>query len=336
MKQFFSASFGTAVCALLFIAKAFAGDPMVAATASSGPSCAPRTSGFDFSLRSNFNDLGPMTCPRDLISAKGATVSTTNNQLTGQYSASLDGLAALAYRYYGNGSLIGYSLGPYIQGDDTYQFEPTSSQAHNGYTVTTGGFAEIAFYDPFTRNLHGIDDLRIRAAEITSNTGTTSSSFVGEWIPAYVLGRYYNIGLPNQIGNTAFYYTPSPELMVQYDRLVSGPNKFLLFSSRNEALRIGPEIVLLLNVDKNQLPADLPQSVRDLLGNTSALITNHETWDTYTGTEYSWTAISLNYTFPGRNNLPSNFGLSLSYGYGNSEATGNKTNQFKLGLAAKW
>jgi hypothetical protein len=298
-------------------------------------SCAPQTSDIDFSLRGSFSDLGPMTCTHDLISARGATFSATNNLLTGQYSASVDGLAALAYRYYGPGDLIGYSLGPYAQGDDSYQLDPTKTQAKNGYTVTTGGFGEIALYDPFTRSVQGIDDFRIRGGDVSSGTGTTSTTVVGEWMPSYALGRFYNIGLPNEAGNTALYYTFAPELMAQYDRFEQGPNNFLIFSSRGEALRIGPQVVLTLEVDKNRLPADLPSPMRDALGNMSALITNHESWDDYTGREYSWTAVSLNYTFPGYNNQPSHLGLSATYGFGNSEASGNKSNQIRLGLAAK-
>jgi hypothetical protein len=145
-----------------------------------------------------------------------------------------------------------------------------------------------------------------------------------------------NIGLPNQVGATALYYTVAPELMVQYDRLDGGPNKSLIFSTLHEALRIGPQIVVQLNVDESALPPGWPQSLRDFLGNTSALITNHESWDQYTGKEYSWTAVSLSYTFPGQNNEPSHLGVTASYGYGNSEATGNKTNQVKAGLAVKF
>jgi hypothetical protein len=47
--------------------------------------------------------------------------------------------------------------------------------------------------------------------------------------------------------------------------------------------------------------------------------------------------VSVSYSFASNpNKFLSHFGLTASYGYGNSEATGNKTNQVKLGLAAKF
>jgi hypothetical protein len=296
-------------------------------------------------LRNDFTDLGPMNCTRDLVSTQGATFSAANNFLTGQYSAAVDGLAALVYRYYGKSDpstdpLIGLTVAPYIQGNDTYQFDPTKSQAHNGDTLTAGGFVEAAFYDPFTTKVQGIDDIRFRGGETTSSTRTTSNSFVGEWIPSYVLRKTFNIpniGLPNPVGETGLYYTISPELMVQYDQFESGPNTALIFSSRLEALRIGPQIALLLNIDeKGQVLKSFSPEVRGFLANTSALITNHESWDVYTGKEYSWTLVSLSYTFPGYQGQPSHFGVTASYGYGNAEVSGNKTNQLKIGLAAKW
>ncbi|HEX4409001.1 MAG TPA: hypothetical protein VH206_09525 [Xanthobacteraceae bacterium] len=297
--------------------------------------CSPRTSGFDFSLRSDFTDLGPLgPCTQDkgFLSAQGATISGANNLLTGQYSAALDGLAAFDYRYYGSEDLIGYAIGPFVQGNNTYQFEPTKTQTHNGYTVTTGGYGEIAFADAFTRGVQGIDDFRFRGGEVEANTGTTSESIVAEWIPSYALGRPWNIGLPNQLGATALSYTPTPELMIQYDRLLSGPNKFTIFSTRNEAFRIGPQISLKLTLDESALPSAMPPWLKSFLGHTSALITNHESWDAYTNKEYSWTSVSFTYTLPDF----SHFGITASYGYGNLEQNGNKGNQVKLGLAAKF
>lgn len=130
-----------------------------------------------------------------------------------------------------------------MQGNDTHQFDPAKSQAINGETVTPGAFGEIVLRDPFTRIVQGKDDFRIRGGEIISSTGTRSDTIVGEWIPSYVLSELispghpgYNLGIPNHVG--FLWYTPTPELMIQYDQLTAGPNKYLLFSSRNEALRV--------------------------------------------------------------------------------------------------
>jgi hypothetical protein len=98
-----------------------------------------------------------------------------------------------------------------------------------------------------------------------------------------------------------------------------------------------PQVALQLSLDEDKIPHSLPNWVRDFLGNTSALITNHETWDAYSNKQYSWTSVSFSYSFANNpNQTLSHFGVTLSYGYGNAEATGNKTNQVKLGLAAKF
>jgi hypothetical protein len=334
MKCLFRGAFALIGCLAASNAQVFAEDAEATIPTSPDIGCSRREPNLNILVRSDFTDLGPLTCTHDLISAQGATFSWTNNLLTGQNSAAADGLAILDYTQYGGpGNLVGYSFGPYVQGDDTYQAQPTPSQAHNMETITTGGFAEVAFVSPI---LSGFDDFRVRDGEAFANPGATSNSFVGEWIPSYKFGPGRNVGLPNEVGHTGLYYTISPELMVQYDQLDSGKSNALIFSTGTESLRIGPEANVLLNIDESQLPANWPKTVRDFFGNTSALITNHESWDTYSGRQYSWTAVSFTYTFPGQNNQPSHLGVTASYGYGNLEASANKANQVKVGLAVKF
>jgi hypothetical protein len=290
-----------------------------------------------FVLRSDFNDLGPLTCPTDYASAQGSAFSVTNNVLTRQFSTSLDGLAAYVWRFgykdpnpNDDQTLIGFSLGPYLQGDGTYQLQPTPSQSRTSDTLTAGAFAQLSLYNPFLRSTGGIDNFRFRAGEVTANTGTLSTAFVGEWIPAYRLGPL-NFGIQGGIPRTGIIYTFSPEVMVQYDQLDGGPNKYLLFSSSYQALRIGPELVVQFAFDPQTLPSFIPSDVRSVLATTSALATYHSSSDVYSGREYSWTQASITYSFGN----DGHFGISGSYGYGNSETTGNLTSQFKLGFSAK-
>jgi hypothetical protein len=281
-------------------------------------------------LRSDFNDFGPLSCTRDLLSAQGATLSYANNLLKNQNTAAADGVLAIVRTYYDKTALFfkGYSVGTYVQGDDTYQFQPTKTQADNGYTLTPGVFAEFALVNQF---VSGIDNFRIRDGEALASTGGRSNSVVGEWIPAYLLARYAAFGVPQQFGTTKLSYTFSPELMVQYDHFDGGPKTAALFASRNDALRIGPQFLLIFKFDS------APAVGLDFLTRFALQITNHESWDQFTGKEYSWTATSVTYTFPPLKGWPNapNFGLSASYGFGNSEATGNLTKQVKIGLAAK-
>jgi hypothetical protein len=296
--------------------------------ASAGIGCAPGDSGFDFSLRASFSDLGPAFCPHNLISSRGASISAADNQLKSQYSTGIDGLAAFVYRYYGDGDLVGFTVGSYVQGNDTYQLNPTKTQAVNGDTVTPGAFGEVYFSDGLLTH-----DIRVRGGEAVASTGTRSDTVVAEWFPRYQSDlRYGHIGLPVEIGSSALWYTFTPEIMVQYDRLEGGPNNSTIFSNRPEAVRIGPQFMLLFNLDK----LSLPEGARNVIGNMSLQLTNHESWDTLSHRGYTWSAIALNYTVPGANNQPSHFGVSATYGYGNSEGSGNKTSQIKLGLTAKF
>jgi len=282
-----------------------------------------------FALRSDFNDLGPLPCPYAAKQAQGASASATYNELTHQESVSIDGLAALAFRQPGDYATFfhGLSAGLFVQEDATYLFQPTATQSKTSDTITSGAYTQIALRDPFLR--YGAEDLfRFRGGQVDGSTGTYYSTFVGEWIPAYG-PKYGNIGTVTDAGKNILYVF-APELMVQYDQLEGGPNKYLLFSSRNQDLRIGPEAVL--QAWSTPSPST-PEPLKTFLAGTSTLITFHESWDSYTGRNFMWAAASITYTFDA---LSGHFGVSASYGYGNSETTGNLTNQVKLGLSAKF
>jgi hypothetical protein len=291
---------------------------------------------FHVLLRSDFNDLGPLSCTHSQVSAQGATFSYGKNLLTNQNTVAGDGLLALEYTYANESAafLEGAAIGAYIQADNTYQFQPTSTQLHDGYTLTPGGFAEVVLGNQFFGG--GSDDFRVRYGEAFVNTGTRSNTFVGEWIPSYRLGKQIQLALPTQLGSAPISYTFTPELMVQYDHFDGGPKTASLFASRNEALRVGPQFQLILTPDShisNFASADWAA----ILQRCSLTLINHESWDEYTGKEYSWSAIALSYTFAPWLKFPNapSFGLSASFGAGNSEASGNYMKQFKIGLAAK-
>jgi hypothetical protein len=285
-------------------------------------------------LRSDFTDLGAASCTHTLLSSQGATFSETNNMLTNQNSASVDGLVAYDYtKLFPRTSFIrGISIGPYLQADDSYQFQPTGTQLINGYTLTPGAFLEINVKNIIPLPHSGIDTFRIRDGEAFVNTGTRSNSFVFEWIPNYYIADQFHLGQPDWIGRTGIVYTLNPELMVQYDHFDGGPKTQLLFASRFEALRVGPQFAVIFNFDPTFLPPQL-----QFLQKCSVQLTNHESWEQYTGKEYNWSQASFTYTIPPPTSSPNapNFGVTASFGYGNSETTGNLTKQVKIGLAAK-
>jgi hypothetical protein len=284
--------------------------------------CIGGSSSFEFSIRADFNDLGPLKCPSDVANAQGATVSPSRNLSTDQNSLAVDGLVVADYRFYGIGNLQGISVGAFAQLNDTLQFEPSKTQAANADTITAGLVAETDFHA-----LGGTHFLRIRGGEAFASSRSTSNSIVGEWIPVYATKEFLgqDIGFPTYEGN-GIWVTFLPELMVQYDELAVGTSTNTLFASRAEALRVGPQLVVKLSLDQKDASAFLKPFV-----NFSATLTNHESWDVYTNRYFTWNSIAVTYTDPRFKNI----GITASYGNGNSEATGNQTNQFKIGIAIK-
>jgi len=310
-------------------------------------SCQPGTWSIDGIVRQDFNDGGisPFTCPTDpspvnpeagrhLVEAVGARASVTFDQLAHTTAVAIDGLGAMVIRYYG--ADLGLALGPYVQGNGTDQFASANSGSQTTETVTAGGFAQLVFTNDF--GIHGEDYFRIRAGEVNGGIGSSavigSTTVIGEWLPVFDVGNH-RIGIEDYSpdgDNTSIRYSFAPELMVQYDQLDYGPNKYLLFSTNNQAFRIGPQVVLKLWNDKDKVPVDIVDPIRWILQQTSVSITYHASWDTYSGRAYSWVQPALTVNL----NPDDHFAISASYGYGNSETTANKTSQIKLGLAAKY
>jgi hypothetical protein len=267
-------------------------------------------------LRSDFTQVGTFDCvppgkPTDLFRQDGTVASFKYDELSHTTSASIDGLGALAIRVYGDtNGLLGLVAGPFIQGDGTYDFRSATSRSKTLDTLTSGVFAQFGVND----NLFGDDDyFRLRAGAVNGNAGITSNTFVGEWLP---VGGSYMIGLPSRIGS--LFYVFSPELMVQYDQLDSGPNKYLLFADRKYALRVGPEFVIKLWLDHFD----------DLTFN----LTYHPSVEVYSGRWFSWLQTTLQYNLVKEGYVA----ISTSFGLGNTETTANRASQFKLGISVKY
>jgi hypothetical protein len=291
--------------------------------------CKENKGSLGFILRQDFTDISLFECPTadNLKKAVGSRLSLTFDELAHTTSISVDGLAAGALRYYGDGRQFeGVVLGPYVQGTGMYQFESPSAPSKTIDTVTAGGYAEFGFNDPL---VHWQNYFRIRGGEVYGNSGMIGSdTVIGEWMPVYDTDTVH-IGTSSYIKGTKIDYQFSPELLVEYDQLVYGPKKYLLFSTSNDALRIGPEGVLKLWVDSRRIGDQFLETIAD---RTIISITYHASWDTYSGRSYSWLQSVLTYNLdPG-----GHVALSAGYGYGNSETTANMTSQFKVGLAGKF
>lgn len=282
---------------------------------------------FSVLVRRDFTDIGWLLCPQDTTQSVGAQVSATYNARSPQTTASVDGLAALVYRYYtnhDNDPFLGLAVGPFIQGDGTNQFEMSGSPNKSTDTVTAGGVAEFGVRQYFGAD-HAADSyFRIHGGEAFAPSGVTTNAFTGEWLPTIADLR---IHYPFPIGP---YFTArfDPELMVQYDQLEAGKPKYLLFSSQNSALRIGPQLSLWLHVAPLTI---YPEPIREFFRDSFLTATYHVSQDIYSGRNYSWSLVTLTHNLDPKGN----FGISVSYGFGNSEMTGNRTDQVKVGLSGK-
>lgn len=326
--------FSAIIIAVLWVGSSEAFADPAAPGASAPPDCRSGVLHPEFSLRADFTDLGPFVCPLQYFTAQGASVSAVYNAQTPQTGLAIDGLATYAWRYYVDlhpndhmVHLIGYAFGPYVQGDGLYQLLQLTTPPRGTDTVTSGAFAQLAFTSPFID--FGEDTFRFRGAQADASTGTYSTTFVAEWIPYFgTLGPFSNEG---EVPNLPFDYRFFPELMVQYDHFEGGPNKYQLFAINSEALRIGPEAAVHIYPSRALLIPYVGMRLADFLSNVTVQATYHDDWDAYTGRNFSMVAVSAVYTFPQQH-----FGISASYGHGNSEVTGNLTNQVKMGFAAKF
>jgi hypothetical protein len=267
-------------------------------------------------LRRDFNDFGWFNdCTTN--QKVGAVASLTYDELAHRAAVSGDGVVALAYRpYYGNGTgFLGLLLAPFVQFDGTHLFGSLPTSGQNTDTVTVGGVAEFGF----GKENGEASYFRLRGGEIYGSTGITSNTFVGEWLLVYpnVFHDFVPVG--------RFNIRLDPELMVQYDSLISGPKSYRLFSTNDYALRIGPQATILVTVFD-----PIWEPFTGFWNKTFLTLTYHAAVDTYAERNYYLALGTVTY------NIIPNIGIALSYGYGNSETTGNNTSQIKLGLSGKF
>lgn len=173
------------------------------------------------------------------------------------------------------------------------------------------------------RAFGGLNFFRARAGVVADNiTDETTVRLIGEWLPVYEFGDV-GVGSPMKIPNTPFIVNVQPELMLRYDS-IGGSNKVLPFSTKDEALRIGPEVTLLMRAQF--VPPEL-----EFLRSLNGKLTYHWSQDLYTGNRFSWLDAALIYNID-----PNGFlALTGSYTHGNVEDTGSRTHLFKIGLTGK-
>jgi hypothetical protein len=322
----------------------------VLVTAGAAPANAASENGCDrwgWALRLDFNNIQTNLCDNKsfLPYQEGAQITLTINELAHTRSVNGQGVIAGFVNVFpknANDPFLGMVIGPYLQGSGTYQFASSKTPITRSDLVTEGGFAQVGFENPLPGNYLLQNYFRFRGGDVESNTGTNSTTFVGEWLPAANFshdapagdpsGCYFAIGeaAPLRCGtfetsDQHIFFLLTPELMVQSDHLDSGPNKYRLFSRNDSALRIGPQISLAL----------YPYNEGPVLDNFSLSTVYHVSTDTDSGRGYAWVLTTLTYNLPSSDPRIPTFGLTASYGAGNSETTANTTSQFMIGLSVK-
>ena len=282
-------------------------------------------------IRRDFNDIGWLLCPTPPSKAVGGQISATYNALTGQTSVSADAVAAFVVRYYGNHApLLGVAIAPFVQADGTNTYQTSTSPSSTTQTWTPGGLMELGLKHlvPDDNFFAGESFFRVRDGEVfgPSGSGITSNSFVAEWLPTIPsLYFHYPIFHPLTELNARF----DPGLMVQFDQLDTGPIKYLLFANHSSALRIGPQLGLWVDWVP---PNTYPKPLKDFIKETFVTVTFHIDDDIYSGRGYSWAIATLTHNI----DPEGNYAVSASYGYGNSETTGNLSEQIKLSFSGKF
>jgi len=320
--------------------RAYAGDPPAVSAAQARPvSC----DALGWMLRLDFNSVAPVICDSDrqgfLPYQEGAQVGVTKDEL--QHSTSLTGEGVVAAYVNvmpvpttANWKFLGTSLGPYLQFDETYQYATPSSPSKRTEILTEGAFAQFGF-----GNYDAQHYFRLRGGEASSSTGTKTNSVIAEWLPTFALpggvcALAFDLHRPYPCDghtNTFVSYLLTPELMVQSDHYDSGPNKYRIFLTDHSALRVGPQVGLAVK------PYCASESgwcgAQSVWSKLLFSATYHYSTDTLSGRRYSW--VLTGFTYNALSGPLGSLGLSLSYGAGNSETSGNTTSQAKVGLTLK-
>jgi hypothetical protein len=310
--------------------------PSAQAAANAGQNPPPSTpnlqsSGVSFLLRNDWADLGVLgACLGgggvSTDKAKGASLSFTQNYVANNRIWAAQAMGAAVYSECdlslrpkpggGDSGFVEKSLAIYAQVNSSYNSNSTLT-SKNTDTRTAGLAGEIAY-------LHSGDYEVVR---LTPNVvqdaikGTEAVAVKGQYIPVWVSqpGIWHTTYIFG--GNVSYQFDPT--LDVQYAS-TTDPKKPLLFSGKDQSLRVGPELTLIVS--------PLLQ-INDWLSRIAINETFHPWYEAYssnTSMNYWWAnAITYNLTSDG------NFALGFSYNKGRDENSGTLTNQYIVSLNGK-
>lgn len=254
--------------------------------------------------------------------AKGASASYTQDYVGNNRIWAAQGMAAAVFSdcrvidFTAGGSDSGFfekSIGIYAQVNATYN--SNSQMARNNVDTRTAGLAgELAY-------ANGLD---INVVRVTPNVvvdqihGTTAVAVMAQYVPIWLtvdaLWHHYML-----FGSIWFQFDPTLDL--QYASSTS--HTPLLFSGRDQSLRIGPELTFVVQPFA---------SSHNLLSQIGINETFHPWYEAYSSRSSYWWANSIFYNIT----PDGNFAVAFSYNRGLDENSGAMTNQYVVSLTGKY
>jgi hypothetical protein len=291
------------------------------------PSDDPCPPGWNFLLRDSFEDVSIFSCPKSFKDAAGAQFGWTRNGVSDNELLSARGVVSVGYAarlpkpddpfapY-----IVGYGFAPAI----SFNRERNSADSRKSKDVDILSFSATSEIG-VGRVLGGTQYFRFRPAINTSWTGDPHSwSLTAEWQPLYNSpGNGINISSANGLGPLTWELDPIARLI--YSRRL-GNDDSPIFADSDTAIRLGP--VLALTVAPQQDDAVVPA----WLQRASFFTTYEWLYDLNSGSDYSLFSSGLNFAL----DKDGHTAIKLSYLHGDTEETGEFTDQVKAGLTARW
>jgi hypothetical protein len=276
---------------------------------------------WQFLLREDWQDIDLLGEPKPRDKATGASFSYTDDRVAHNSIWAAHGTAALVYRDFG-GTGAGSIFDPFyrsfaIYGTVNKLYNSDSKLAAKNIDIlAAGGALELGWHNPGS----GIQNyLQVRGGVVTDNIdSTTIANATAAWIP---VNNAYYIHRPRELPFGYLGYSFDPQVLVQFAS-TTDTSKPLLFTSRGQALRIGPQLSLLL------FPF---QENDDFWSRVHANLTFHWWYEALYGAQNHWLKASATYDLDKNRN----FGLTFSYQEGQNEETGKSTNLYLISLTGK-
>lgn len=297
--------------------------PKAAKTAASAPSA-------QLLIRQDFSDIHLFSAPLPADQVEGAEFSWSDDNVAGDTAWTANGMVGLVASWGGDtakpGSLsvMGTSLAMFLKADHEEHSLPGLD--HDAYAY--GGSFEIGV-DTYDFGTHYIRYTGSRHLDRIDDKDAYQSMV--EWL--YVNGKLH-IGTPFPLlptpspepGNYQWLARIDPELKIQHD--VALDDHIIRFSGRSEALRVGPEVTLIIQPKGLASPGS---SLFDL-NRLRLKATYHWDIETLSKQDFDWLSAGLIYNF----DEDGNFGVSATYKKGNKEDTGAATDIVKITLTGKY